>query len=42
MKSKMADYGVARLENPNFPHCEKGLYQIRKKNLLSDDTTYIL
>ena len=21
----MADYGVARLENPDFPHCEKGL-----------------
>jgi hypothetical protein len=22
----MADYGVAGLENPDFPHCEKGLY----------------
>jgi hypothetical protein len=25
MGTKMADYGVARLENPDFPHCEKGL-----------------
>jgi hypothetical protein len=42
MKSKMANYGVARLENPDFPHCEKGVYQTREKNLLSDDITYIL
>jgi hypothetical protein len=26
MGTKMADYGVAGLENPDFPHCEKGLY----------------
>jgi hypothetical protein len=25
MGTKMADYGVAGLENPDFPHCEKGL-----------------
>jgi hypothetical protein len=24
----MADYGVAGLENPDFPHCEKGLFGI--------------
>ncbi|EFX60707.1 hypothetical protein DAPPUDRAFT_276010, partial [Daphnia pulex] len=24
----MADYGVARLENPDFPHCEKELYYL--------------
>jgi hypothetical protein len=22
----MVDYGVAGLENPDFPHCEKGLF----------------
>ena len=27
MGTKMADYGVAGLENPDFPHCEKGLYE---------------
>jgi hypothetical protein len=26
MGTKMADYGVAGLENPDFPHCEKVLY----------------
>jgi hypothetical protein len=25
MGTKMADYSVAGLENPDFPHCEKGL-----------------
>ena len=25
MGTKIADYGVAGLENPDFPHCEKGL-----------------
>jgi hypothetical protein len=25
MGTKMADYGVVGLENPDFPHCEKGL-----------------
>jgi hypothetical protein len=28
MGTKMADYGVAGLENPDFPHCEKVLYII--------------
>jgi hypothetical protein len=28
MGTKMADYGVAGLENPDFPHCEKGLLNI--------------
>jgi hypothetical protein len=38
----MADYGVAGLENPDFPHCEKGLllptsskYKIRNTSFVS-------
>jgi hypothetical protein len=30
MKSKMADYGIAILENPNFTQCEKGLLGLAK------------
>jgi hypothetical protein len=30
MGTKMADYGVAGLENPDFPHCEKGLLGLLK------------